>query len=97
MESLFIKIGMKGAIAWQHMSSCLALKIGYINKTHTHKVELKTLYFNFDSPLRKRFLRSISRKRLTIEISALEELMVAVSQLIMRVHKPTVTYKLAPQ
>ena len=73
---------MKGAIAWQHMSSCLALKIGYINKTHTHThthvhtVELKTLYFNFDSPLRKRFLRSISRKRLTIEISALDELMV---------------------
>ena len=28
----------------------LVLKIGYINKTHTHiqKVELKTLYFNFD-------------------------------------------------
>ena len=48
--------------------------------THIHRVELKTLYFNFDSPLRKRFLRSISRKRLTIEISALEELMVAVSR-----------------
>ena len=78
------------------MSSYLALKIGYINKTHTHihKVELKTLYFNFDSPLQKRFLRSISRKRLTIEISALEELMVAVSQLIMRVNKPKVEYKL---
>ena len=30
------------------MSSYLALKLGYINKTHTHthKVELKTLYFN---------------------------------------------------
>ena len=27
----------------------LALKLGYINKTYTHihKVELKTLYFNF--------------------------------------------------
>ena len=59
-------------------SSYLALKIGYINKRHTHiqKVELKTLCFNFDSPLRKRFLRSISGKRLTIEISALDELMV---------------------
>ena len=80
------------------MSSYLALKIGYINKTHTHihKVELKTLYFNFDSPLQKRFLRSISRKRLTIEVSALDELMVlrAVSQLIMRGHKPKVEYKL---
>ena len=85
---------MRGAIAWQHMSSCLALKIGYINKTHIHRVELKNLYFNFDSPLRKRFLRSISRKRLTIEISALEELMVAVSQLIMRVNKSKLEYKL---
>ena len=58
----------------------------YKQNAHTHiqKVELKTLYFNFDSPLQKRFLRSISRKRLTIEVSALDELMVlrAVSQLI---------------
>ena len=45
----------------------------YKQNTHTdiHRLELKSLYFNFDSPLRKRFLRSISRKRLTIEISAL--------------------------
>ena len=59
------------------MSSYLVLKVGYMNKTHTHihKVELKTLHFNFDSPLQKRFLRSISRKRLTIEVSALDELM----------------------
>ena len=61
-------------------------------------MELKTLYFNFDSPLQKRFLRSNSRKRLTIEVSALalDELMVlrAVSQLIMRGHKPKVEYKL---
>ena len=58
-------------------SSYLALNIGYITKhTHIQKVELKTLYFNFDSPLQKRFLRSISRKRLTIEISALDEIMV---------------------
>ena len=63
--------------------------------THIHRVELKTLYFNFDSPLRKRFLRSISRKRLTIEISALEELMVAVSQLIMRVNKPKVEIQIS--
>ena len=102
MEHLFKKkIGRRGAIAWQHMSSYLALKIGYINKTHTHihKVELKTLYFNFDSPLQKRFIRSITRKRLTIEVAALalDELMVlraAVSQLIMRGHKPKVEYKL---
>ena len=39
-------------------------------------MEPKTLYSNFDSPLQKRFLPSISRKRLTIEISALDELMV---------------------
>ena len=63
-------------------------------RTHIHRGELKTLYFNSDSPLRKRFLRSISRKRLTIEISALDELMVAVSQLIMRVNKPKRKYKL---
>ena len=71
----------------QHMSSFLALKIGYINKTHTqiHKVELKTLYFNFDSPLQKRFLRSTSRKRLTIEVSALHELMV------LSIHAPLVS------
>ena len=37
MERLFKKkIGIRGAIAWQHMSSYLVLKIGYINKTHTH-------------------------------------------------------------
>ena len=68
------------------MSSYLALKIGYINKTHTHtqihKVELKTLYFNFDSPLQKRFLRSISRKRLTIEVSALDEPQAAQAQCV---------------
>ena len=61
-------------------------------------MELKTPYFNFDSPIQKRFLRSISRKQLTIEVSALalDELMVlrAVSQLIMRGHKPKVEYKL---
>ena len=146
------------------MSSCLTLKIGYINKTHTHtqihRVELKTLYINFDSPLKKRFLRFISRKRLTIEcfhmtsrrpyccpktmkrqpcwcpkpilwelnsflMQTLSFVSInlrrcrprewtiywnlsawwayglvnsrAVSQLIMRVNKPTVAYKLAPQ
>ena len=49
----------------------------YKQNTYTHTQSgVKTLYFNFDSPLRKRFLRSISRKRLTIEISALDALMV---------------------
>ena len=48
---------------------------------------------------KKRFLRSISRKRLTIEVSLLDVLMFfvnshAISQLIMRVHKPKVEYKL---
>ena len=36
----------------------------YKQNTHIHKVDLKTLYFNFDSLLQKRFLRSSSRKRL---------------------------------
>ena len=69
------------------MSSYFALKIGYISKTHTHihKEELKTLYFNFDSPLQKRFLRSNSGKRLTIEVSALDELMV------LSIHAPLVS------
>ena len=63
-------------------------------------MELKTFYFNFDLPLQKRFLRSISRKGLTIEASALDELFYglvnsrAVSQLIMRGRKPKVEYKL---
>ena len=63
------------------------IKIGYINKTHTHihKVELKTLYFNFDLPLQKRFLCSILRKRLAIEVSALDELMV------LSIHAPLVS------
>ena len=57
----------------------------YKQNTHIHKVELKTLYFNFDSPLQKRFLRSISGKRLTIEVSALDKLMV------LSIHTPLVS------
>ena len=65
-------------------------------------MELKTLYFNFEWLSQNRFLCSISRKRLTIEVSVLGELMVlsfarALSQLIMRVNKPTFAYKLALQ
>ena len=39
----------KSLISIKFTSSYLALKLGYINKTHAHihKVELKTLYFNF--------------------------------------------------
>ena len=79
------------------MSSYLALKIGYINKTHTHihKVELKTLYFNFDSPLQKRFLRSISRiLSAWWAYGLVNSRAVSYSQLIMRVNKPKVAYKL---
>ena len=50
--------------------------------------------------LQNDFLRSISRKRLTIEVSVLGEFIVVsrtVSQLIVRVHKPTFAYKLALQ
>ena len=65
-------------------------------------MELKTLYFNFDRLFRNRFLRSISRKRQTIEVSEPSELVVlsfarVVRQLIMRVKKPTFAYKLALQ
>ena len=77
------------------MSSYLALKLGYINKTnpHIHNVELKTLYVNFVWLLQNRFLLSISRTWKTIKVSAFY----AVSQLIMRVRKPKVEYKLALQ
>ena len=78
------------------MSSYLALKLGYINKTHAHihKVELKTLYFNFVWLLQNCFLRFISRKWKTIEVLSFSR---TVNQLIMRVHKPKVEYKLALQ
>ena len=64
-------------------------------------MELKTLYFNFDSPLQKRFLRSISRKTTNYwNLSAwwaygfVNLRAVSVSQLIMPVNKPKVEYKL---
>ena len=57
----------------------------YKQNTHIHKVELITLYFNFDSPLQKRFLRAISRKRLTIEVSALHDFM------FLSIHAPLVS------
>ena len=74
----------------------LALKIGYINKTHTHidKVEPKTLYFNFFWLLQNRFLLSISRKLKNYYSLSVSR---TISQVIMRVHKPTVAYKLALQ
>ena len=55
-----------------------------------HKVELKSLYFNFVWQLQNRFLLSISRTWKTIKART-------VSQLIMRVHKPKVEYKLVLQ
>ena len=43
------EIGIREAITQQHEKrlpiSYLALKLRYINKTHVHKVELKSLYF----------------------------------------------------
>ena len=75
------------------MSSYLALKLGYINKTHTHihKVELKTLYFNFVWLLQNRFLLFILKNYLSLSVSR------TVNQLIMQVYKPKVEYKLALQ
>ena len=55
-----------------------------------HKVELKTLYFNFVW----RFLGSLSRKWKTIESLVILR---TFSQLIMGVRKPKVEYKLALQ
>ena len=64
----------------------LALKNRIYKTKHTHiqKAELKALYFNFESlyyktifsVLRGLEYRPISRKRLTIEVSGLGELMV---------------------
>ena len=51
------------------MSSSLALKLGYINKTHTHihRVEPKTLYFDF---ITKSFSRIyLEEKKKTIKVS----------------------------
>ena len=54
-------------------------------------MELKILYVNFDWLLQNRFLRSISRKWKTTTTRVVSR---AVSQLIMRVNKPTFAYKL---
>ena len=67
--------------------------------TYIHKLEPKTLYFKFNWLLQNRFVLSISTKQLTIETTNYWSLSVsrAVSQLIMRRHKPTFAYKLALQ
>ena len=82
------------------MSSYLALKTGYINKTHTHthiqKVELKTLYFNFDP---KAFSPFDLEETTNYPSLSAWELMVlrAVSHVIMRVHTPKVELDLAAE
>ena len=100
MESLFIKIGIRGAIAWQHMSSCLALKIGYINKTHTHTQSgAENSLFQFWLTVTKAFSPFYLEE--TTNYWSLSAWCAygfvnshAVSQLIMRVHKPEVEYRL---
>ena len=64
------------------------------SKTHTYKVELKTLYFNFDLILQNRYSPFYLKE--TANYWSLGVLC-AVSQLIMRVNKPTFAYKLPPQ
>ena len=57
---------------WETASYILfSAKNSYINKTntHIHKVEVKSLYFNFVWLTEPRFLLSISRKWKTIEVS----------------------------
>ena len=57
---------------WETASYILfSAKNSYINKTntHIHKVEVKSLYFNFVWLTELRFLLSISRKWKTIEVS----------------------------
>ena len=73
------------------MSSYLALKLGYIyiNKTHIHKGELKTL-FQFCLTFSPIYLEEM-KNYYSLSVSR------TVSQLIMRVRKPKVEYKLALQ
>ena len=40
-----------------------------MNKTHTQKVELRTLYFNFDWILQNRLSQSVSEKSLIISLN----------------------------
>ena len=91
--------------------SYLALKLSYINKTHMHKVELKRLYFRLvyvfllSSKTHKVELKTLFQFCVTFSPFYLEEMKNywslnvsrAVSQVIMRVHKPKVEYKLALQ
>ena len=60
--------------------------------THAHKVELKTLHFNFDLILQNRYSPFYLKETTNYwSFSVLP----AVSQLIMQVNKPTFAYKLA--
>ena len=40
-----------------------------MNKTHTQKVELRTLHFNFDWILQNRLSQSVSEKSLIISLN----------------------------
>ena len=48
-HNLALFVFVSPEIAWKQPISYLALKLGYINKTHAHmhKVEPKALYFKF--------------------------------------------------
>ena len=73
-------------------SSYFALKLGYINKTHAHihKVELKTL-FHVCLTITELFSPFYLVEMKVLSFSS------TVNQVIMRVHKPKVEYKLALQ
>ena len=60
----------------------------YIQNTHAHihiQSAAENSLFQFYSPLQNRLLRSMSRKRLTLEVSKLDELMV------LSIHAPLVS------
>ena len=69
-----------------------ALKLGYINKTYTHtqsRTENSIFQFNLPDYYKTVFSVSVSSEVLSFSRT--------VNQLIMRVHKPKVEYKLALQ
>ena len=86
---------------WNKRCDRLALEIGYINKTHTQthtQSGAENSLFQFWLTIAKPFSPFYFEETTNYitEVSALMDLSIH-GQLIMRVNKPTIAYKLAPQ